>query len=128
MEYDNAGEVDPYTGKRPVGSSRYLESAVAGDVHGDIYINHVLDNIATTSPDDVQKNAANQAALLTKYYDEVLIQAKTSFKWAVVAAVIGLAFFFGAVIIALSTDSIGTAAISVVSGAIVEVIAGINFY
>src|SRR5262249_44725936 len=95
---------------------------------GDVHIENVIQSIAETRPDDVQKNAANQTILLTKYYDEVLLQAKTSFKWAIVAAVIGLAFFVGALFIALSFASIGTAAISVISGAIVEVIAGINFY
>ena len=102
--------------------------STAQGVFHNIGYGEILKNIAETKPDDVQQNAANQTALLTKYYGEVLAQAKTSFKWAVAASVVGLAFFLGAVIIALSTASIGTAAISVVSGAIVEVIAGINFY
>lgn len=136
METGNVGEVDhnpssPSQSSR--GTSRLVFNAVGESFYSkdpviEITYADILRNIANTKPDDVQQNAANQTAILTKYYSEVLDQAKTSFKWAVAASVVGLAFFVGAVIIALSFASIGTAAISIVSGAIVEVIAGINFY
>jgi len=85
--------------------------------------------------DDVQKAVVAQLNLLDTYYSTALGQAKQSFKWALISAGVGLVFFLVAVSIMLlqpfilprqALDTI--ALISVLSGALVEVVAGINFY
>ena len=86
------------------------------------------DQLADTHPGDVQRIAASQIDLLTNYYNTVLQQATMSFRSALIAAGVGLSFFIGAIVFLLVTQSQAIAAISVISGALVEVIAGINFY
>jgi hypothetical protein len=85
-------------------------------------------DLAEADPGDVQKIAASQIDLLTSYYNAVLGQATMSFRWALVATGIGLCFFILAITFLLVTQSQAVATISVISGALVEVIAGINFH
>jgi hypothetical protein len=125
---NKAPEKSRTNSNRIVNITEQREAWIERRFAGQAYSSVPIQNIADTYPDDVQQNAANQTALLTKYYDEVLKQAQTGFKWAVVASLIGLAFFLGAIIIFLSFNSIDGAVISMVGGAIVEVIAGLNFY
>lgn len=58
----------------------------------------------------------------------VLDQAKKSFLWALIAAAIGLLFFIAAVSSIIFLNLQNAAIIGVISGALVEVISGINFY
>jgi len=85
----------------------------------------ILQNART---EDVQLVAANQIKLLNDYYKIVLDQSRKSFSSALVAAIIGLGFFLGAVLSVMSSETINLALISGVAGAIVEVISGVNFY
>lgn len=85
----------------------------------------VLQNART---EDVQLVAANQIKLLDDYYKIVLDQSRKSFSLALVAAIVGLGFFLGAVLSVLSSETIDVALISAIAGAIVEVISGVNFY
>jgi len=87
-----------------------------------------INRLAEAEPGDILKVAASQIALLASYYKAVLDQAKMSFRWALVAAGIGLMFFLGAVFFLLTRESEAIATVGVISGALVEVIAGINFY
>ena len=87
-----------------------------------------INRLAEAEPGDILKVAASQIALLASYYKAVLDQAKMSFRWALVAAGIGLMFFLGAVLFLLTRESEAIATVGVISGALVEVIAGINFY
>jgi len=106
--------------------------ASVGDISSGITIGsgvHIYTSeLADAQPGDVQKIAAEQINILGSYYNAVLGQAKMSFRWALVAAGIGLSFFIGAILFLLVTQSQAVATISAISGALVEVIAGINFY
>jgi hypothetical protein len=87
-----------------------------------------IDRISKADPSNVQEIAGTQIRLLTDYYVLALDQAKKSFTWALIAAGVGLAFFTVAVGSILYWNARNAATISVISGAIVEVISGINFY
>lgn len=66
--------------------------------------------------------------LLNHYRRKVLQQANQSFILALVAAVIGLIFYIAAVSFLLFQKPTSISFISLISGSLVEVIAGINFY
>jgi len=94
---------------------------------GDIVI-HSVDRLVTAKPGDVQQIAASQIELLNGYYHLVLSQAGRSFRWALIAAGIGLLFFLAAVTFLVIRQPQQLATISLISGALIEVISGINFY
>lgn len=85
-------------------------------------------NVAQADPSNVQQVAASQLELINNYYSTILDQARQSFRWAIIAAGVGLLFFISAVGFLLVTQKSDLSAISVISGALIEVIAGINFY
>jgi hypothetical protein len=91
-------------------------------------ISDAVERISNAKTSDVQEIARSQIQLLLGYYQLALDQAKRSFNWALIAAGIGLAFFLAAVGFVLYWNSGSAATISVVSGSMVEAIAGINFY
>jgi len=62
------------------------------------------------------------------YHDLVLEQARRSFRWALVSAIFGFLFFIAAVIFLLLQQPQNIATVSLISGALVEVISTINFY
>jgi hypothetical protein len=79
-------------------------------------------------PTKVQEIAASQIQLLNIYYNTVLDQAKRSFHWALVAAGAGICFFLASVVFLLLRNDQGIAVISLISGALIEIISGMNFY
>jgi hypothetical protein len=85
-------------------------------------------NLSDADPTKVQEIAGSQIKLLTEYHNLVLGQARSSFRWALVAGGIGLLFFVTAVSLLLLADAGQGAVISLIAGAIVEVISGINFH
>lgn len=87
-----------------------------------------IDVLKKTETQNVQEIAASQIELLDEYHKIVLEQSRRSFISALVAAIFGLGFFLGAVISILSSKEFNVAIISVLSGALVEVISGVNFY
>ena len=88
-----------------------------------------VDRLSKAKPGDVQEIAASQIQLLNNYYDLALDQACRSFRWALVAAGIGLIFFVAAVSFLLfRQESQGLASLSLISGSLIEVISAINFY
>jgi len=66
--------------------------------------------------------------LSSRYYESVLLQARQSFRVALVSAVVGSAFFLAAVVIAIVEKNLNAATISSIGGAIVETISGLNFW
>jgi TRADD-N domain-containing protein len=88
----------------------------------------IISNLLKTAPDDVQKIVTSQIGLLDNYHRIVLDQAKRSFFWAIIAAAVGLFFFLAAVIFVLVFKTESASIISLISGALIEVISGINFY
>jgi len=88
-----------------------------------------IQEVARTDPRNIQEVAAAQFGLSDAYYTNVLSQARRSFAAAVVAASIGLLFFLGAVASALlARPATSAAVVSTVGGAVVEVVAGLNFW
>jgi hypothetical protein len=83
---------------------------------------------AKANPGDVQANAANQLGLLLGYHQIVQAQSRRSFNWALIGAGTGLAFFIVAAGFTIWTGKAVEAIIPAISGAIVEVVAGILFY
>lgn len=86
------------------------------------------ERLSKADPHNIQEIAASQIELMTAYHTVVIDQAKRSFTWALIAAMVGLLFFIAAIGFLLSNQSQNVATISVISGALVEVIAAINFY
>lgn len=85
-------------------------------------------NVAQADPSNIQEVAASQLELINNYYSTILSQAVQSFRWAIIAAGVGLAFFVAAVTFLLTSQQTNLSAVSIISGALVEVISGINFY
>lgn len=82
-----------------------------------------------TASGDVKGIAASQISLLSRFYDLSLDQAGRSFRWALIASVVGLLFFMAAILFQLTgDDSSQLPMISLIGGALIEFIAGINFY
>jgi hypothetical protein len=87
-----------------------------------------IENVALADPSNIQAVAASQLEISNDYYQTVLRQAKQSFRAAVAAAIVGLLFFLAAVGLGIVRHTIEVAIISALSGGIVELIAGLNFW
>lgn len=86
-----------------------------------------LKRLTEAASGDVKEIAASQIELLSRFYDLSLSQAGRSFRWALIASVVGLLFFLAAIGFMLS-QSMDVAIISVIGGAMVQFIAGVNFF
>jgi hypothetical protein len=95
-----------------------IENLVIGDA---------IKRIGTVNPANVQQIAASQLELLAGYHQIALAQSRRSFFWALVGSGIGLTFFITAVAFALATGTALAAIVPLLSGAVVEVVAGIVF-
>ena len=106
----------------------YDGKAHLGILPGDVtQVEQALDRLSQAEKDDVQEIAGSQIQLLNSFYNLALDQAHRSFRWALIASVIGLLFFITAVAFVLGDNGSDATIVSAISGAIVEVIAGINF-
>lgn len=87
-----------------------------------------VERLSKAAPGDVQEIAASQIQLLSSYYSLVFDQARQSFRWALIAAGLGLAFFLASLGLLIAQQPQNLAVVSLISGALIEVISGINFY
>lgn len=87
-----------------------------------------LQRLSDASNDDVKAIAASQIELLSRFYDLSLSQAGRSFRWALIASVVGLLFFLAAIAFFLWRQSGELSMITLVGGAMIEFIAGVNFF
>jgi len=90
-----------------------------------------LKRLSEASKDDVKGVAASQIELLSRFYDLSLTQAGHSFRWALVASIVGFLFFVAALGVAMTWgdgEFSGVARIATIGGVISEFIAGVNFY
>lgn len=87
-----------------------------------------VERLSQARATDVKEVAAAQIELLSSYYALGFDQASRSFLWAIIAAFVGLAFFVTAIAFLLIQQSQDLAVVSLISGALVEVISGVNFY
>lgn len=95
-----------------------------------IIVDGAAAELSETRADDVQGIASAQLKILASYYDEALNQAKASFRSAVMASVVGFFFFLVALILVLDSQpkNRDRTLVPLISGAITEVVAGLNFY
>lgn len=98
------------------------QSSVAGATE------KALKHLSDAPKDDVTAIASSQIELLARFYDLSLSQAGRSFRWALVASMVGLAFFSMAIVFMIWRQSGELATIAMIGGALIEFIAGVNFY
>ena len=98
------------------------QSSVAGATE------KALKHLSAAPKDDVTAIASSQIELLARFYDLALSQAGRSFRWALIASMVGLAFFLMAIVFMLWQHSGELATITMIGGALIEFIAGVNFY
>ncbi len=117
------------------GMGRTVYSPAARDASGHYYIpdnpffaGEAVKEVAGADPSNIQQVAASQLAIIGGYYKSVLRQAQQSFLAALIASIIGLSFFIAAVSFLLIKAPESVSIISLISGALVEIIAGLNFY
>lgn len=91
-------------------------------------IGPAVERLSKADPSKIQEIAASQIELLAIYHNLVLDQARRSFRWALLAAGVGFGFFMAAVGFLLLKQPQNASVISLISGALVEVISAINFY
>jgi hypothetical protein len=91
-------------------------------------VSHSLERLESADPANVQQVAVSQLELLTHFYHLVLAQSRRSFLWALVGSGIGLVFFVVAVFFALTTGVTLSAVVPLLSGAIVQLVAGVVFW
>lgn len=87
-----------------------------------------LKKLSSSEQGDVQGIAASQIELLSKFYDLSLSQASRSFRWALVASMIGLIFLLAAIAFQQMTQNAELAKVALIGGALIEFIAAVNFY
>ena len=86
-----------------------------------------LERLTDSPTDDVRSTAASQIELLSRFYDLSLSQAQRSFRWALVAGMVGLIFFIAAIGFTMF-DNQKISTVTLIGGGMVEFISGINFY
>ncbi|TXH75445.1 MAG: hypothetical protein E6Q85_04575 [Thiothrix sp.] len=87
-----------------------------------------LQRLSDASDGDVKAIAASQIELLSRFYDLALSQAGRSFHWALIASMVGLAFFLMAIVFWFWRESGELTTVTMIGGALIEFIAGVNFY
>lgn len=115
-------------GRRRGGLAETLDALATGNAAEDLLqLKPYIDRLAKADPKDIQEVAASQLQLMTGNYKIVLSQSRRCFFWALVTAGIGLFFFVIAAVYSLATGNAGAAIVPVLSGAVIEGIAGLLF-
>ena len=89
----------------------------------------ILKRLSDADKDDVKEIAISQLDLLSSYYQLSLSQANRSFRWALIASVIGLVFFLLAIgfLIFTNGSAVDQALVCGLGGAVSGFIGGVNF-
>jgi hypothetical protein len=95
---------------------------------GSIIIGDSIKRLSEAAPSDVQAIAASQLELLAGYHEIALVQSRRSFFWALIGSGVGLVFFVCAVTAVLWTGQTLSAIVSLLAGAVVEVVSGLIFF
>src|SRR5579859_15303 len=92
--------------------------------------NEIKEQYIDLKPDDVKGTLVLQMEISKQYHKNVLFRANLSFIFALVFAGIGILLFFSIIIFMVFglSSNITTTVVSVVAGALVQVLSGINFY
>jgi hypothetical protein len=83
--------------------------------------------VASLDPAKIQEVAASQLVIIDGYYKSVLRHAQQLFRWALIAAGVGLLFFLAAVSPLVFRQPANVSIISLICGGVVEGIAALNF-
>lgn len=115
-------------GRRGGGLAETLGVLATGNVAEDLsQLKPCIDRLAKADPKDIQEVVASQLQLMTCNYKIVLSQSRRCFFWALVTAGIGLFFFVIAAVYTIATGNAGAAMVPILSGAVIEGIAGLLF-
>jgi len=104
-----------------------MGSGIAQAAGGSTATINVINQLAEADPSDVQQIAASEIRLLTSYYDAVLSQAGVSFSVGASSRWYRLGFFHGGSRVPVGCPGLAHRHDQRNWGAVVEVIAGINF-
>lgn len=91
-------------------------------------LNIAAERLSRAEPKDVQKIVASQIEMLSAYYSLVHDQADRSFRLAVIFALTGIIIFIAATVFLFVYQMENIATVSIIAGAIVEIISAIGFY
>lgn len=112
--------------KNRLSSSNRAGSLLGVDVSTKKY--SLDESLATADINDIEVVASAQINSLVKFYNLALKQSQASFNLAVIASAIAVMFFIASLSFFLIKDSPDLARISLISGALIEVISAIVFY
>jgi hypothetical protein len=87
-----------------------------------------LDRLSNANLEDVLGVAASQIEVMDIYYKEVLSQARKSFYSAWFATVLGLLVLLSSILFYQFSKNQNITVLSLISAALIEFIAGVNFY
>jgi hypothetical protein len=113
---------------RPQATVKNIRLRTGSESGKEMVASAAIESVARADPSNIQEVSASQLEISNDYYKSVLRQAQQSFRSAIVAAGVGLAFFIAALGIGLVRQRLDVAIISAISGGIVEVISGLNFW
>lgn len=86
-----------------------------------------MERLSNIEKDDVKGTAASQIELLSRFYDLSLSQAQRSFRWALIASIVGLGFFIIAIAFMIGSNK-DIANVALIGGGIIQFISAVNFY
>jgi len=115
---------------RPISKKEKNSDVIVVSNTSSVYSHPSIDRISEAKPGDVQKIAASQIELLNNYHQEVLDQAKKSFRSAWFAAGLGFTVFMVSIFVILlpqNENRIEAAVLGTVGGVLIEVISAVNF-
>lgn len=87
-----------------------------------------LERLSQADPTNIHEVVASQIGIMAGYYHEALDQTRRSFAWAIVASIVGLGLFLSAIVFVLLRQPQSASIVSLIAGALIQVIAGLNFY
>lgn len=132
MEVDELGkrikEAKHQLSEMDVDSAEFEISADGKPLLKSLQLVGTTTKVAQADPANIQEVAASQLQIINNYYQSVLYQAQRSFTWALIAAGVGLAFFLAAIAFLIFQQPANISQVSLISGALIEVISAINFY
>lgn len=115
-------------GQRGGGLAETLDVLATGNVGEDLLqLKPYIDRLAKADPKDIQELAASQLQFMTGNYKIALSQSRRCFFWGLVTAGAGLFFFAVAAVYIIVTGNAGAAIVPVLTGAVIEGMAGLLF-
>src|SRR6266567_4661713 len=117
-----------------VSQGRYVPPPVLGAIgtsglnRREVIETYQIEQLAQANPANIQEVAATQIPIGNRYYESVLQQSQRSFQAALILSIIGTPLIFAAVGFLLIRQPSDLSYVSLAGGAILDGIAGLNFY